>query len=347
MPSVVLVTGVSRFLGSRLAAQLAADEAIDRVIGVDLAPPPPAEREQLGRTQFVRADIRNPLITKLIRKAGVDTVVHAALTAAPRGVGGRTSMKELNIIGTMQVLAACQNSPSVRRLVVKSATSVYGSSPRDPAVFTEDMPARRPPRAGYSKDAVDVEGYVRALGRRRPDLTITVFRFANLLGPSIDSPFARYLSLPVVPTPLGFDPRLQFVHSDDAVEVLRLAALADRPGVFNVAGAGILLLSQAIRRAGRLRLPVAAPAVSLVGGLVRRSGLVDFSSDQVQFLTFGRVVDGTRLRTDFGYTPRYSTSGTLADFVAGRRIAPVLPPQGFRWAERVLDNLVGAEPVVS
>jgi UDP-glucose 4-epimerase len=347
MPSVVLVTGVGRYLGSRLAAQLAADEAIDRVIGVDVAPPPPALRTQLGRTQFVRADIRNPLITKLIRKASVDTVVHAALTAAPRGVGGRASMQELNIIGTMQLLAACQNSPSVRRLVVKSATSVYGSSPRDPAIFTEDMSARRPPRAGYSKDAVDMEGYVRGLGRRRPDLAITVFRFANFLGPTIDSPFARYLSLPVVPTPLGFDPRLQFVHPDDAVEVLRLAVLADRPGIFNVAGSGILLLSQAIRRAGRLRLPIAAPAVSLVSGLVRRSGLIDFSPDQMRFLTFGRVVDGSRLRTEFGYTPQYSTPETLADFVAGRPLAPVLPPQRLRWAELVLDHLVGAEPVVS
>ncbi|MGH3911322.1 MAG: NAD-dependent epimerase/dehydratase family protein, partial [Pseudonocardiaceae bacterium] len=34
-PSTVLVTGVSRFVGGHLAARLAADPSIDRVLGVD------------------------------------------------------------------------------------------------------------------------------------------------------------------------------------------------------------------------------------------------------------------------------------------------------------------------
>src|SRR5262245_37095528 len=138
MSHVVLVTGVSRYLGSRLAAQLAADPTIDRVVGVDTTPPAKDDLVRLGRTEFVRADIRNPLIARVIAHAKVDSVVHAAVTATPRGAGGRTSMKEMNVIGTMQLLAACQKSETVRRLIVKSTTSVYGSSPRDPAVFTED-----------------------------------------------------------------------------------------------------------------------------------------------------------------------------------------------------------------
>ncbi len=61
-------------------------------------------------------------------------------------------MKELNVIGTMQLLAACQKSETVERVVVKSTTAVYGASPRDPAVFTEDMAAKAVPRSGYGKD---------------------------------------------------------------------------------------------------------------------------------------------------------------------------------------------------
>jgi UDP-glucose 4-epimerase len=342
MSGVVLVTGVSRYLGGRLAARLAADPEIDRVIGVDVGAPNRADRLRLGRTEFVRADIRNPLIAKVIAQAKVDTVVHASVTATPRSIGGRTSMKEMNVIGTMQLLAACQKSETVRRLVVKSTTSVYGATSRDAAVFTEEMDARPIPRSGYAQDAIEVESYVRGFSRRRPDVVTTVLRFANFIGPTIDTPITRYLSLPVVPTPLGFDPRLQLLHESDAIEVLRLAAGSDRPGVFNVAGAGALTLSQAIRRAGRIGLPVPSPATELVAAVVRRSGLIDFSPEQLQFLNFGRIVDVARLRTGFGYEPRFTTAAAFDSFRTERPVSPMVTADQLRQAEGFLLRLIVA-----
>jgi len=337
---VVLVTGVSRYLGSRLAARLAADPAISRVIGVDTVVPGRDLGRLLGRTEFVRADIRNPLIAKVITSADVDTVVHVNITATPRGAGGRTSMKEMNVIGTMQLLAACQKSASVRRLVVKSTTAVYGSSPRDPALFTEEMEPKALPPSGYAKDAAEVEGYVRGFGRRRPDVTLTVLRFTNFIGPRIDSTLSRYFSLPVVPTVLGYDPRIQLLHEDDALEVLRLAATEDRPGTVNVGGSGVLLLSQALRRAGRVAIPVAPPAVRVAGRVARRAGRLDFSPEQQRLLQFGRVVDTTRLRKDFGYTPRYTTGEALADFVRARGFGPATYPALVDRSARALLGLL-------
>ncbi|MBV9594205.1 MAG: NAD-dependent epimerase/dehydratase family protein [Actinobacteria bacterium] len=323
MARVVLITGVSRYPGTRLAAAVAADPNVDRVIGIDAAAPLPDDLALIGRTEFVRADIRNPLVAKLLGQASVDTVVHTAVTAKPRGAGGRTPTKESNVLGTMQLLAAIQKSPGVARLVLKSTTSVYGTSPRDPAVFSEQTNLRAIPRSGYGKDAVEVESYVRGFARRRPDVRISVLRLANVIGPTIDTPLTRYLTLPVVPTSLGFDPRLQFVHETDAVEVMRLATLGERPGVFNVAGDGVLLLSQALRRAGRIALPVPAPALSVVGKLGRRGGLVA-SSEQAELLSYGRVVDGAGLRTGFGFRLGYSTAEAFDDFVVGRGLrAPI------------------------
>ncbi|GHE98087.1 UDP-glucose 4-epimerase [Amycolatopsis deserti] len=321
--NVVLVTGVGGELGGRLLVRLGNNPDLERVIGVDTAPPPRSVLQRLGHAEFVRADIRNPLIAKIIDSAGVDTVVHCATTVHPAGPARRTAIKEVNVIGTMRLLAACQRAPKVRKLVVKSTAAVYGAGPRSQAVFTEDSELIPTSSTGYAKDAVEMEGYVRGLARRRPDLTITTTRFTNVIGPDVDTVLARYFALPVVPTVLGFDARLQLLHSSDALAILEKATLEDKPGVFNAGGDGVLTLSQAIRRAGRVELPVPRTMVGTVGRMLR-GARVDFSPDQVRLLNYGRVVDTTRLTEVFGYRPRWSSEAAFDDYVTGRGLRPVL-----------------------
>ncbi|GGS62762.1 hypothetical protein GCM10010156_22170 [Planobispora rosea] len=328
MTHTVLVTGVSRHIGARVASVLAADPDIGRVIGVDTVPPPSLSRDggvPLGRTEFVRVDLRSPDIAQVIAAADIDTVVHMSLVSAPPRSGGRALMKEHNVIGTMQLLGACQRSATVRRVVVRSTTAVYGSSPRDPAVFTEDAEPGEPPGHGYAKDASEVEGYVRGFARRRGDVSVTTLRFANFMGPGVDSPLTRYFSQPVLPTVFGFDPRLQFVHEDDAVEVLRRMAMEDHPGTFNVAGDGVLLLSQCLRRAGLLSLPIPTPAFRFLGDLARGVGMVDFSPEQLRLMCHGRVVDTARLAQTLGWKPKFSTSAAFEDFLRSRGMDGGLP----------------------
>lgn len=325
---VVLVTGVSRDLGRRFARAAAEHPNVDRVIGVDVVPP----RGDVGRTSFVRADIRNPVIAKVIAKEDVDTVVHMSIIATPGTIGGRSMMKELNVIGTMQLLAACQASTGVKHLVVKSTTTVYGASHRDPAMFTETMEPRHTPTGGYAKDVAEIEAYVRGFARRRPDVNVTTLRCASVLGPRVDSPLANHLRRTTIPTVLGFDPRLQLLHESDLFEAIGHAIRAERPGTYNLAGDGILTLSQVVRRLGRPTLPLPAFALGPVGGLVRARGGVDVSPEMRRLLTYGRGVDTTRMREELGFTPSYSTAETLDDF------ARDLSPTGGR-VDRALASL--------
>ncbi|MFE4534774.1 NAD-dependent epimerase/dehydratase family protein [Streptomyces scopuliridis] len=343
MGKVVLVTGAARQLGGRFVRRVQRDSDVDRVIAVDVVAP----AHQLDGAEFVRADIRQPVIARILAEHGVDTVVHLDVTGTPLGSGGRAAVKENNVIGTMQLLGACQKSPTVKRLVVKSSTSVYGSAPRDPAVFTETTPPKSLPSGGFAKDAVEVEGYVRGFARRRPDVAVCVLRFANILGPAADTPLAEYLSLPVLPTVFGYDPRLQFVHEDDVVDVLLIASGEPRrgtlnSGTFNVAGEGVLLLSQCSRRLGRPTVPVPLPAVTWVGSALRTVGMTDFAPEQIRLLTHGRVVSTAQLRETLGFVPRYTTAETFADFARAQG-AGLLPPEAVARTVDRLSTLVSKE----
>jgi UDP-glucose 4-epimerase len=338
-PKVVMVTGVARQLGAQVAARLALDPRVERVIGVDANAPGRDVVAMLDGVELRRVDLRSPEIARLLNGAGVEGVAHLAITTTVDAEsGGRAAMKEQNVIGTMQLLAACQKAPNLHKLVVRSSTAAYGASFRDPAVFTEDTEPRAVPRGGFARDVLDVEGYVRGFRRRRPDVVATVLRFAPFVGPNADTRLTRYFALPVVPTVLGRDPRLQFVHVDDALEVLHRAIVERHPGTFNVAGPGVLTLAQTIRRAGRVTLPVVEPGLSAMADFAKRSGLVDFSLDQLDLFVHGRVVDTARLVQEFGFEPR-PTAKAFDDFVRALGYGPLAPDAVRRAEQSLLDAI--------
>lgn len=327
MARTILVTGVSRPLGARVAHLLAAHEEVGRVIGMDVITP----REDLGRAEFVRSDVRNPVVGRLLEQAEVDTVVHLALSISAVDDGpARAFQKETNVIGTMQLFAACQQASSLRRVLLKSTCAVYGSSAHDPALFTEDQTSPRGRAFGSVKDALEVERYLRTTRRRRPDLESTTLRLAHVVGPRSTSQLLSYLSLPVVPIPLGFDPRLQFLHEDDAVSAIVSAAVGPAAGVVNVAAAGVITLTQAVALAGRVGVPV--PTAT---GLIRMSRLGRMSPldlADVAYLKYGRVIDTTRARTRLGFVPTYTTKEAFR--AAAAVFPPGVPDLGALW-ERV------------
>ena len=333
-PRVVVVTGVSRFLGARVAARLAADPRIERVIGLDPHDPPPSLAGLLADVELIRADAR--AASGAIADLGAEAVVHLAVTSAPDPhAGGRAAMKEQNVIGSMQLLAAAQAAGPLRKLVIRSSSAAYGASFKDPGVFTEDTEPRAVPRGSFARDILDIEGYVRGFRRRRPEVDATVLRFAPFISAGADTSISRYFAQPVVPTVWGRDARLQFVHVDDALEILHRSVVEDHPGTFNVAGAGVLALSQAVRRAGRISLPLLEGTLSSFAAVARNVGIGQIGLDQIDWFVHGRVVDTTKLIEEFGFTPR-TTEEAFDDFIRGHA----------NGASLTVDRLAAAENAI-
>lgn len=331
-----MVTGASRFLGASVAARFAASPGIERVIAVDGEMPSKNVMRRLGQAEFVRADARHPMIGKILRSGEVDTVVHTAVCSRPGEAGGRNVMKDLNVLGAMHLFAACQKADSVRRLVVRSTSAVYGYSASNPARFTEEMNPRNPPRDGFSKDSVEVESYARGAGRRRQGMEVSILRFAPLIGTRMDTELTRYFSSPLVPTVMGRDPRIQLLHEEDALGALERAVVSPAFGTFNIAGDGMITGGQAIRLAGLLELSVPAPVLNVLGNALRSVRLLDYSPEELGFLTQGIVLDTARMRSVLGFEPKWSTKTAFDDYVRGRSINPVVDPGAVRgWESRL------------
>ncbi|TDC63607.1 NAD-dependent epimerase/dehydratase family protein [Streptomyces hainanensis] len=336
MGRTVLVTGAARQLSGWFVRHVRRDPEVDLVVGVDTRRP----GYPIGDMRFVRADIRLPSIVTVLAEHRVDTVVHLDVQGIASSPGmGRSAVKERNVLGTLQLLGACQKLPGLRRLVVASSTQVYGSGSRDPAVLSEAAAALPRQGGGFAQDVAEIEGYVRGFGRRRPEVAVTVLRFAHLLGPGSESALGAYFRLPVLPTVLGFDPRLQFVHEHDAVEVLARAVRDPAlVGTFNVAGDGVLLLSQAARRLGRPTVPVAGSLTPWLGMLLRTAGVDGISGEQFRALVHGRVVSTALLRAALGGPLEYSTADAFADFAVAHGPGLLAPER----VGRALDRMEGA-----
>ena len=341
-PKVVLVTGASRFLGGYLVTRLAQNESIDRVIAVDAESPSKDMLRRMGRAEFVRADIRNPLIGKVINGNAVDTVVHAATVQRPPKGGSRAAMKDINVFGAMQLFAICNKAPSVRSVILRSSSAVYGCTAKDPAMFTEEMSAKRTPTGGFAHDMIEVEGFLRGMARRRPDIAVTSLRTAPLIGSRHSGSVSRYLTSPLVPTMVGRDARLQLLHEEDALAVLEHTTVQGRAGTFNVAGDGTMMMSQAVRRAGAVEVPMPPGLFRSAGRVLMGPIMREFTKEQLDYFHFGCGLDTTRMRSELGFEPRWTTAQAFDDFVGGNGIRPVVDPAWVDRGESALKGLVAA-----
>jgi UDP-glucose 4-epimerase len=305
----VLITGVANPFGARLARRLTHDETIERVVGLDTRA---VEPEVAERTDLIAADLRDERLGELVRATGVDTVVHNDIVQFAEPGRPRAALHDVNVIGTLQLLTACAALPALRAIVVRSSAAIYGSEADAPSFFTEEDARRYPLRTRFQRDISELEGLVGAFARRHPAVVCTLLRLQPIVGRGLDSPVARLLGAPVVPTILGFDPRVQLLDADDAVGAMRRAVQDPVRGAVNIAADGVVSLSRALRHARRTALPIAAPLWGPVVGAARRAaGQPPLPDEVARYLRYGRGVDTTRMRRDLGFEPSYTTLAAL------------------------------------
>jgi UDP-glucose 4-epimerase len=302
----ILITGVSTYWGGKLAQALEREPDVEAIIGVS----PDDPSCPLERTEYVRVALQHALLKRIVQAAEIDTVVDTRLVVDSLSASPRVA-HEANAIGTLNILAACGGAggtPSpVRKVVFKSSAHYYGCERDDPAFFTEGMRRPHPPRTRLESDILEAEKAVEGFADRNPDVTATVLRFCNALGPGQRTSHTELFALPAIPCILGFDPRYQFIHEDDLVDVLRFAVERDLPGIYNAAGDGVLALSEVASLLGKPLVPILPPwGTSLAAAALRPVG-IRVPEEVLNQLRYGRGLDNRKLKGagyGLGYTSR-------------------------------------------
>ena len=315
----ILVTGVQTYWGYRVARALEEHPDVEAIIGV--APEDPLG--ELERAEYVKVGSQHALLRRIVQAARIDTVIDTRLVVDSRTTSSRLA-HENNVIGTMNILAACSGSDStVRKFIFKSSTHYYGSEQDDPAFFTESMRRPHAPATPLERDIVEAEAAINDFNEKQPDTCVTILRCTNVLGPDVKTSLRGLAELPFVPAILGFDPRLQLVHEDDVANALFHATEHDLPGVFNVAADGVLALSEIASLLGKPFMPFLPPwGTGLALAPLRRMG-IRVPPELMNLLRFGRGVDNRKLKAT-GFTYRYTTREAVLRLGEHMRLSPIL-----------------------
>lgn len=337
----VLVTGLSTFWGGRLAQALEKDPDVDVIVGLDTREP----RVELERTEYVRADQSYSILNRIVRATQVDTVLHTFLIVDSTRMSGR-ALHEINVIGTLNLLAAAGAAGSpVRQVVVKSSTLVYGSSYEDPVWFREEMTRRRSAKTRVERSLLEAESYLHDFAEDNPHVVVTLLRFSNVLGTDIITPTSKALQLPAVPSIFGFDPLMQFVEEDDVVRCLEFVMREQVPGIYNVAGDGRLPWSEVAAICNKRLWPLPPVLTRFAAEPLNRLG-IELPPEMLDLLRYGRGVDNRRLKRA-GFQYGYTSAGAVDSFAQASRLRRTVGDSRPAYQyERDVENFFRRSPAV-
>jgi UDP-glucose 4-epimerase len=304
----VLITGVSGYLGGKIAAALSEKDQVSRLVGIDIREP----EKRPGKLTFINHDVRKPM-AGMLRDHQIDTVVHAAYVLAP--IHDKSIMEDINISGTKNVLAASKEA-GIAHLVYTSSTTAYGFYPDNPVPLTEESPLRGNDDFTYAKNKKEIEFLMQEFIQENPDMDVTILRPCFVVGPGFDNPLAHHLQKKFVLLPINHKP-FQFVHEDDFLRAVVFCLEEKVTGVFNITGKGTMELTEAIRLLGNI--PVLLPfklmyVLNQIAWMLRLSFLTEFPSQGLNLIRYSWVASQDRFVEQTGFTYRYDTRSAFEDF---------------------------------
>jgi UDP-glucose 4-epimerase len=314
----VVVVGATGNVGTSLVQKLAAEPAVDSVLGLARRMPewdPP-------KVEWAVADVACDELARLFR--GADAVVHLAWLFQPTHDPLLTW--RANAIGSIRVFRAVAEA-GVPALVYASSVGAYSPGPKDQPV-SETWPTDSLPTAAYGREKAYVERALDAFVCEHPAVRVVRMRPGFIFkrqsasqqrrlfaGPLVPGRLVRPGLIPVVPDIPGLV--FQALHTEDAAEAYRLAVLGDASGPFNIAAAPVIDASvlAGLFGARPVRIPPGPVRAAMAAGWHLR--LVPAAPALLDLVLDVPVMDTSRAESVLGWKPRHSAVDALGQFLEG------------------------------
>ncbi|MBV8860506.1 MAG: NAD-dependent epimerase/dehydratase family protein [Mycobacterium sp.] len=325
MGLTVAVTGPTGDIGTAAVAALEQDANVDRIVGMARRPFDPSS-QGWTKTTYRQGDILDrDAVESLV--ADADVVVHLAFVI----MGSRDGSERVNLDGTRNVFEACAaGAPDgrPRRLVYSSSVAAYGYHSDNPVPITEDVPPRGSPEHYYSEQKAACEAVLTEVSAESP-LEVFILRPCIVAGPHahmlVDAlpwnriPYLKATRVLEIIKPLVPDPGVpvQLVHHDDVATAIAVAATGSAPpGAYNIAGDGVVSVSDVAAALGGRPVRVPAVAATAASAVIARLPIVPSAAEWLHAARTSVVMDTTKAKTQLGWTPRYTSAQTLAALAA-------------------------------
>ena len=309
----VAVTGAAGYVGSRLIEHLAEVEELDTVLAIDAKP----LRRPVHNIKAARLDVREPL-DGLLHDHRIDTVVHLAFDYPQLPEHGDLAVvPPTNLDALQRVLHSCR-SARVANFIYLSSHTVYGPWRENPVPIIEDQALKPLEDFPYAVDKARSEELIAQFVATTPQIGVTTLRSCVVLGPTAGNHAASSLFRRVLLGVWGEDPPWQFIHENDLASVLALAVINPKPGVYNVAGHGVVPFSEAARSTGAKLLKLSPSLAYTATHLSWKFGLQkEAPARGLDFLRYPMVLSTGRVRREMGFHPKYSSREALSEFISG------------------------------
>ena len=303
----ILITGIAGALGKLLAKRLARTE---KVAGIDLRP----FHGRPKRIEYHQIDIRKRKAENIFRKEKLKAVVHLNILHNPQAT--QDERIEFNITVMNRLVEYCVKY-RVPRLVILSSADVYGPNPRNPAFLTEEAPLKAGWRFAGIRDMIEIDLLASNFLWQHRGTKTMILRPVHIIGPTVRNNFSNYLRFKAVPLMAGFDPMIQVIHEEDAVEAIAAAVQARATGIFNIEGPGAVPISVIFKERGAVPVPIPSILAPAFWRWFRRyiylvSGRhIKFSTADMDYLRYPCNVDGAKARETLKFQPNYTLRDTI------------------------------------
>lgn len=318
----IAVLGSASFLGSGVLRRLAERDSRDAVVSIDIAAPPPT----LEGVRHRHVDLTRPAsdqeLLDVLKEEEVKTLLHFAFFTNPRR--DETYAHELESIGSLNIFAAAA-AARVEHVVMRSFTAVYGARGQNPNFITEERALS--PRSGlaWARDKHEAEGHAASFARRFPEMTVSVLRLAPLFGPGVHTFYTSIFDKRLVPVVMGYDPLVQLLHPEDALDAVDRALEAKPRGAVNVVPRGTIPLVTALLLSEKIPVPVPHPIAYAAGDALWSAGLAAAPGGFVDFSRFLFVADGSKAEKAMKFKARYTSRQALEAYLGYRHPSRTAP----------------------